>query len=629
VVAALFALLCVRSVERARADEPNANATSLATAANPMTLVLDAHDASRGIMLAHLTIPVAPGPFTLVYPKWIPGEHSPTGPIYDLATLRVSANGADIPWSRDPVDLYAFHVLVPAATQTIDVDFEVLLNAPNDEMSTSHLAIVNWNRDLVYQNDTDTGDVYVKASILLPEGWDFATALPIAQHSGNRLDFARTTLRTLVDSPLDCGAYAKHYVIWSNGPAVAELDLFADAPENLAIPTDLLTAYRRMVPEGLAMYGSRHWNVHHSLVALTDAFPEDGIEHHESSDNRAPADYFSNPQRAVFDGDLIAHEFSHSWNGKYRRPADLTTANFQIPMQTDLLWVYEGMNQYLGDLLTFRTGIRDRKLFPELIAAVYAQEDAEPGRSADPLIDTTVAAPYLYLVQGAYPSLRRTTDDFYSEGELVWLDADTIIREQTKGAKSLDNFLRAFAGPPDTGPEVVTYTRDDVERLLGSVAPYDWHGFFQRTVYEVAIHPPSDWLERSGYRLEYTSTPNILDAASDESDQKIDAWFSLGVRLDNDGTVSSVRKPSPAWQGGLAPGVKIVAVNGREFQPSLLLSAISAAQHSNASIVLLGDDDTWYRTYVLSYHGGLRYPHLVRAGNAPDMLAKIAAPLGR
>ena len=626
-LAALFALLLCCATH-ALADEPNANAVSLATATQPMIVLLDARDASRGIMVAHVTLPVAPGPFTFVYPKWIPGEHSPTGPIYDVATVRVTSNGAALPWSRDPVDLFAFHVLVPPGTTAIEVDFDVLVNAPNDEMATSHLAVVNWNRDLVYQNDTDSGDVYVKASIVLPQGWDFATALPIAQRSGARIDFDQTTLRTLVDSPLDCGAYAKHYTIWSNGPASAQMDVFAETPDNLEIPPDLLAAYRRMVPQALAMFHARHFYVHHTLVVLTDAFPEDGIEHHQSSDNRLPTDYFSNPDKRISDGDALTHEFAHSWNGKYRRPADLATANFQIPMQTDLLWVYEGLNQYLGDLLSFRIGIRDPKIFPEYMASVYAREDAEPGRLADPLVDTAVAAPYLYYPQGDYPSLRRSTDDFYYEGELVWLDVDTIIRQQSAGQKSLEDFLRAFAGPPDTGPEVVTYTREDVERLLGTVVPYDWHGFFQRTIYEVAVHPPDDWLQRSGWRLVYTATPNLVDVANHDSDQT-DAWYSLGLRIDGDGTVSAVRDPSPAWQAGLAQGVKIVAVNGREFSGDLLRAALEASQRSGAPIALLGDDDTFFRTYLLVYRGGERYPHLIRTGQGPDMLAKIAAPIGR
>jgi predicted metalloprotease with PDZ domain len=591
-----------------------------------MTLVLDARDAPRGIMYAHLTIPVKPGPFTFVYPKWIPGEHAPAGPLSDMAELSVSANGASIPWSRDLVDMYAFHVIVPEGVSQLGVDFDVLLNAPGNTMATNHIAIVNWNRDLVYQQDTNSADVYVKPSIDLPAGWDFGTALPVAQRSGDRVAFTQVTLRTLVDSPLDCGLYAKHIPLWSSGASVAQLDLFADDPEDLDVSPKHIAPYRRLVVEALAMYGARHWNNYHALLTLSNAIGAEGIEHHESSDNRAPADFLKNPQWALLGGDLIPHEFSHSWNGKYRRPTDLTTDNFQIPMQTDLLWVYEGMNQYLGDLLSFRAGLRSAKIFPDFIASRYARLDTEPGRLKDPLIDTAAGAPFLYGARGDYPSLRRSAGDFYGEGELIWLDVDTIIRGQTGGAKSLDDFLHAYAGPPDTGPQVVPYTRDDIERLLNGVTPYDWHGFFERTIYEIAPHPPSDDFARAGWQLVYSAEPNQVDAAREQLTHTIDRWYSIGLRLRNDGTVTDVREPSPAWNAGLAVGMKVVAADGRAFDADVLDDALRTAQTSSAPVALLINDRDWYRTYNVDYHGGLRYPHLTRISQTPDMFAKIIAP---
>ncbi len=629
VVAALFALLCVRSVERALADEPNANAVSLATAANPMTLVLDAHDASRGIMIARVTLPVKPGPFTFVYPKWIPGEHGPTGPLNDLADIQVTANGLTLPWSRDLVDFYAFHVDVPPNTSALGVNFTVLLNAPGDHMASSNTAVVNWNRDLVYQNDTNSADVFVKASIILPTGWDFGTALPVARRSGDRIDFAQVDLTTLVDSPLDCSLYARHIRLWENGSTDASLDVFADRPSDLDLSQQTIAPIKRMITETFAMYGARHWNVYHSLLALSDTIDGQGIEHHQSSDDRASQDFLSNPEQQLAGGDLLAHEFSHSWNGKYRRPADLTTANFQIPMETDLLWVYEGMNQYLGDVLSFRAGIRDRKLFPDFIASGYAAMDTEPGRLQDPLIDTTAAAPYLYLAKGDYSSLRRNSGDFYVEGELLWLDADTIIRETSSGQKSLDDFLHAFAGPPDTGPKVITYTRADIENLLNRVSPYDWHGFFSRYVYAISEHPPSDELERSGWKLDYSAEPNIFDDAGDSINHQINEWYSLGLQLDEDGSISDVRDGAPAWRAGLSPGMRIIALDGQEFSEDVLQTALKSAQDSSTSLAVLVEHDKWYRTYQVDYHGGPRHPHLVRIPGRADMLAKIVTPKSR
>ncbi|MEO9263485.1 MAG: M61 family peptidase, partial [Candidatus Baltobacteraceae bacterium] len=607
----------------ATGDFATPSAASLATKANPETLLLDAREASRGIMYSHMTIPVAPGPFTLVYPKWIPGEHGPTGPLNDLAAIRISGGGHTLQWRRDKVDLYAFHVDVPPGVSTLDVDVDVLLNAPGDVMSTGNVAIVNWNRDVLYQSNTDSHDDYVVAAILLPPEWGYASALPGQKRTGDRVDFAAATLATLVDSPLDTGRYFKHIVLWTNGAATQYLDAFADHPQDLDFPAKLVTAYKHMTPQALALYGARHWNDYHSLLTLSDAIGFQGIEHHESSDDRAPADFMTDETEQLSSGDLLTHEFSHSWNGKYRRPDDLKTPNFQVPMQTDLLWVYEGMNQYLGDLLSFRSGIREPKKYPEYLASIFAEMDSEPGRATEPLIDTTTAAPYLYTASGDYPSIRRTSGDFYTEGELIWLDVDTTMREQTGGKKSLDDFLHLFAGPPDTGPITVTYSRDQVEALLHGVVPYDWHQFFQTRVYEVAPRAPQDELARAGYKLVYNATPNEFITAGDE--KATNAWYSLGVNLRHDGTISDVRSGSPAWKAGLSPGMEVSAIDGQAYSSEVLTFALKQGQAGSAPVELLTKHGDWFKTYQVIVRGGPKYPHLVRLPGAPDMLAKIMA----
>jgi len=624
---ALLISLCVAGPSPAA--EPNSNARSYATESNPETLVLDARDAGRGLMTATMRIPVKPGPFTFVYPKWVPGEHGPTGPLADVSQIKVSANGQPLDWRRDQVDMYAFHVDVPRGVNTLDVRFTVLLNSP-DTMSTPNLAIVNWNRVLFYQNDTNSHDVYFKPSIILPDGWSYGTALPGPQQSGQRVDFAVVALNMLVDSPLDCGRYYKHIELWrqgnGQGSAYQMLDVFADKPQDLDFKDKLIAKYKNMTPQALALYGSRHWNDYHSLLTLSDAVGFQGIEHHQSSDNRAPDDFMTNPQYQLAAGDLLTHEFSHSWNGKYRRPADLTTLNFQIPEQTDLLWVYEGMNQYLGDLLSFRTGIRKPSDYPQYLAYVYARMATEPGRNTDPLIDTTTAAPFLYEAQGDYSSIRRTAADFYTEGELLWLDVDTIIREKTHGRKSLDTFLHLYSAPAVTGPITKTYTRADIEHLLNEVVPYDWHAFFQKRVYEVAPQPPTSELARAGWKLVYTSKPNPFIAAFQTLRHGNDQWFTYGLLLNKDDTVRDVREGSPAWQAGMAPGMKIMAVDGQAFSSDTLKYVLEQAEHSTTPTGFLVQDDGWYRTLDVSYHGGPQYPHLVRLPGTPDMLAKIMAP---
>ncbi|HZZ64377.1 MAG TPA: hypothetical protein VFE17_02675 [Candidatus Baltobacteraceae bacterium] len=598
---------------------PNADAVSLARQADPMTLVLDARSAARGIMESHMVIPVRAGAFTIVYPKWIPGEHGPTGPLNDVSQLRISADGRTLAWSRDPVDMYAFHVDVPPGVHAVRVDFTVLLNAPGDTMSTANIAIVNWNRDLLYQENVNSHDYYVKAALLLPPGWSYGTALPGARQNGNRIDFDTVPLNVLVDSPLDMGRYAKHIALWRQGSAVQWLDAFADEPQDLDFPAPEVTKYERMTPQALRLYGSRHWYVYHSLLTLSQAIGFEGIEHHQSSDNRASSDFMTDPKEQLGGGDLLTHEFSHSWNGKYRRPADLTTPNFQIPMQTDLLWVYEGMNQYLGDVLSFRTGIRDPKTYPEYLAQTYAELDAEPGRLTTPLIDTTVAAPYLYQARGDYSSLRRTAGDFYSEGHLIWLAADVTIRKLTANKKSLDDFEHVFTEPQFTGPIVKTYTRAEVESMLSRVAPYDWHAFFQRWVYAIAPHPPYEDIEQAGWRLVYNAKPNTYIA----SDDGVNAWYSIGARLTQDGEVRDVRDSSAAWAAGLIPGMKIVAVDKQQFTPQAFEYALKSAQNTTAPIEILATRNGWYGTYLVNYHGGPRFPHLVRITGRPDLLGEI------
>lgn len=597
-----------------------------AAAPAPVTLLLDASQASRGIMFAHERIPVAPGPVTLVYPKWIPGEHAPTGPLNDLAALRISAGGEALDWRRDPVDLYAFHVTVPANAQVLDVDFDVLLNAPDDVMSSRSIAIVNWNRVLLYRGGANSRDTFFKPSIQLPPGWEYATALRDGARTGNRVDFAVTSLEMFVDSPLDLGRYVKKWDLWKDGAAFVQLDAFADYPQDLEIPESLLRAYDRMPAEAFAMYGSRHFIDYHALLALSDAIGFEGIEHHQSSDDRAPDDFITDADESLAAGDLITHEFSHSWNGKYRRPADLTTPNFQVPMKTDLLWVYEGMNQYLGDLLSFRCGIREPKKYPEYLATVYADMDTESGRTTTPLIDLTTGAPYYYEARGSYGSIRRNANDFYTEGELVWLDADTIIRARSHNARSLDTFLHRFTEPSTTGPMVVTYTREQVETLLNGVEPYDWHAFFEKYVYQTDLHPPSDELERAGWKLVYTPKPNEFIEAEASSSRAIHGWYSYGANISEKGSIADVRVDSPAWKAGLVPGMTILAVNGQEFSQDALEYAVKNAQHSSAPISLIVKQSGWFQTLSLNYHEGIRYPHLERIEGTPDMLAAIVAP---
>ena len=603
-----------------------AAASQSAAAAAPMTLVVDAREAPRNILHAHMTIPVErAGPMTLVYPKWIPGEHGPTGPIQSLAALRIAAGGQALAWQRDLVDMYAFHVTVPDGATSLDVSFDELIQS-SDPMATPDLAIVNWNRVLLYPGGARSDDVRVKPSILLPDGWQAGTALPGAKQTANRIDFDEVSLTTLVDSPLDAGRYEKRIVLLDSGGYTNEIDAFADAPADLDISADDVTHYKNLVAEADALYGARHWMHYHFLLTLSDAIPFQGIEHHQSSDNRASADYWTNHAALENSLDLLPHEFSHSWNGKYRRPADLIVSDYQAPEKTDLLWVYEGLNQYLGDMLAFRSGFVPPGDYPEYLAFGFAQMDYEPGRLADPLADTAIAAPYLYEAPHDWSSQRRSSDDFYTEGELVWLSADAIIRTQSHGSRSLDDFLKAFDGQRNTAPMVVPYTRAQVVDALNAIQPYDWDAFFQKWVYDVAPHPPTYGIELTGWRLVWTATPNHWDDLASELDQKTNVVYSLGFAASDDGQVDDVLADSPAARAGLGTQTQIVAVDGRKYSPEVLHRAIADAACSTRPVALLVRTDDEYRTIDVDYHGGDRYPHLERVGGTDDVLRLITAP---
>ena len=611
--------------------EPNAAALPYATQSNPETLVVDASTAGRGFATSTMHIPVRPGPFTFVYPEWIPGYHSPSGPLADISQLKVSANGTPLAWRRDKVDMYAFHVDVPHGVDSIKVQFTVLLNGGQsvggNVMSTPNVAVISWTRMFFYQNDINYHHYYIKPSIILPKGRGYGTALTKVSRVGQRVNFAEEPLTYVGDSPLDMGRYYKKVLLWHQGNAHQWLDMFADAPQDLDVPAKILDAYKNMTPEALALYGSRHWYNYHALLTLSNKIGFEGIEHHQSSDNRAPAGFMTNPKWQLVAGDLITHEFSHSWNGKYRRPWDLTTDNYQIPQRTDLLWVYEGMNQYLGDLLSFRCGIRKPSEYPQYLAVLYSQMAHEPGRDTTPLIDLTTGAPYYYMTaNGQYPSIRRTAGDFYTEGELLWLDVDTIIRAKTHDRKSLDTFLHLYSEPKLTGPITKTYTRAEIEHLLNEVVPYDWHAFFQRHVYEVAKLPPTGEIKRAGWRLVYNSKPNPFVVADEQMFHVNSQWLTYGFDIGRGGKLTDVREWSPAWKAAMAPGMKIESVDGQRYTPAALKYVMVQAEHTRQPTTFIVSKDGWFHTIEVSYFGGPRYPHLVRIPGTVNLLAKIMAP---
>lgn len=599
---------------------------ALTGTAGAIDLVVDASKApTQNIVRTHEVIPVSPGRMTLYYPEWIPGEHGPVGPIQNLAELQITANGQSVAWRREPANMFAFDLDVPQGASKIDVDF-TYLGATFGSYSSNRLAspnifVIDWNQNVLYPS-TGTNDATIfNPSLILPDtSWKFATALYDPKQSGNTVTWSPTPLGRLMDSPLDACTNFRKWDLWHDGgafPGTASLNVCADTPEELGASGKTIDHFRNLVKEMIAMYGARHWHDYHFLLTVSDVMPGEGVEHHESSDDGEDGSYLIDESALERGGDLLSHEFNHSWDGKYRMPDGLVRENLNTPYDDSLLWVYEGMTQYYGDVMSFRDGIRDAKNWPDHIAGIYANYDNEPGRLWRPLGDTATSGPFLYGAPRGYYGERRGVD-FYSEGQLMWLLADAIIREHTHNKSSLDTVARAFFGGTNTGPVTVGYNRADIIAAFDRAVPYDWAGFFHKWVDDIAPHPPNGF-EPEGWRLVYTAKPS-------HDVKKNNFVYSLGIAM-RGGAVSDVHFGSPAWKAGLGFGQKIVAVNGREYSDDVLYDAVVAAKSSHRPIQLLVSKDELYRTIAIPYYGGPRYPHLERIPGTPDRLSDVIKPL--
>ena len=609
-------------------------AKAAARPAGPIRLDVDLTEAPRRIYHAHETLPVVPGPLTLLYPQWIPGEHGPTGPIADLAGLAFTAGGREVAWRRDPLDMYTFHLDVPAGADTLEARLDYLTpsdagNFSSGPASSAEVAVLSWNTVLLYPSGAPAADLTYQASVTLPAGWRFGTALPVAGDAGGRVDFQPVSLVTLIDSPVAAGAHYRAIPV-ALAPVPHQIDLVADSEAALAMAPATEAAYKKLVAETQALFGAHHYREYHFLLTLSDHVASFGLEHHESSDNRLPERSLLDPELIESGAGLLPHEFVHSWNAKYRRPAGLATPDYQVPMVDDLLWVYEGLTSYLGTVLTARSGLLSAEHSREALALIAAGLDYRPGRTWRPLGDTARAAQVLYGTRSEWSSWRRGVD-FYDEGVLIWLEADTVIRHATGGAKSLDDFCRAFYGAPSGPPEVVPYTFDDLVAALNAVAPYDWRGFFAARVDRVNPHAPLGGITGGGWKLVYTEAKNEHLALIEDAKDVVDVRFSLGLLLrDNegaadDGLVLDAVVGSPAAAAGVAPGMKVVAVNGRHWSPEVLHAAIVAARGGGEPIELLTDNGEFYGTHAVDYHDGERVPHLLREDEQPDLLSDILA----
>lgn len=595
-----------------------------------ISLRVDAREASRGILHAQMTLPVEPGPLTLLYPKWIPGEHGPTGPIRDLAGLRFTAAGQDVTWERDPLEVYAFRLEVPAGARSLDVSLDFLVpmrggSFTEGPSATPHLVVLSWNTVVLYPKGRRVADLTYAASLQLPAGWKFGTALPVERESSGNVEFKPVSLTTLVDSPLLAGAHFRRLPLSEGSEPSHYIDMASDSEAALEMSSELIASYKRLVGEAGALFGARHYGQYHFLLTLSDHVAHFGLEHHESSDNRVFERTLSDEAERRWLAYLLSHEFAHSWNGKYRRPARLATPDFQQPAETDLLWVYEGLTSYLGSILPPRSGLWSAQDFRDELARIAGMMDNRSGRSWRPLVDTATAAQILYGAPLAWRDWRRWTD-FYDESVLIWLEADVLLRQRSQGRYTLDDFTRRFHGGQSGTPRVIPYTFEDVAAALAEIVPYDWKGFFNDRLNSKSPHAPLGGIEGSGWRLVYRDTPSEALKTWEESLQRTELRYSVGLFLREDGVVGDILPNGPADKAGLAPEMKLIAVNGRKFSVPLLKQAIKAAKGTTAPIELLVEDREFYKTFRLDYHDGEKYPHLERDGSKPDLLEQIIKP---
>ncbi len=596
-------------------------------------LDVDATQAPQQIIHTRMVMPVSPGPLTLYYPKWIPGEHAPDGPINNLVGLKFSANGKTIPWRRDLLDMFTFHLDIPQGVSRLDVKLDYVEPKMTSGFTagasaTDKLVVISWNQNLLYPAGYLAQNLIYKATLKIPHGWKFGTALPVAHQDGNVIEFKPVSLNRLVDSPVSSGEYYRVINVTPPGePIHHEIDLAADSEAALNMSPQLQQDYTNLVEQAGLLFRSHHYRDYHFLLTLSNHVAHFGLEHHESDDSRVDEFSLIDPQLRLYMAMLLPHEFVHSWNGKFRRPKDLSPPYYEQPQETDMLWVYEGLTEYLGDLLTARSGLWTDSQYRQNLALIAAEfGPGRPGRTWRPLLDTATAAQILYFAPEEWVNWRRGVD-FYDEGVLLWLEVNSIINHQTHGKKSLDDFCRLFYGGPNLGPQLKTYTFQDLVDALNKIAPYPWANFLHKRLDSTSPKAPLSGIESSGWKVIYTSREPALLKNSEEVRGDLNEDYSIGLLLKDDGTVEDSIVTKPAYAAGISPGMKVVAVNGRQFTPQVLRLALKAGTTSSEPLRLLVLNDGYYKTCAIDYHGGEQFPHLVREAGSPDLLDQMLKPL--
>lgn len=610
---------------------------------------VDAREISRALLHARLEIPATPGELILWYPKWIPGVHAPAGPVQNLAGLRFETpKGAPIPWRRDDEEMCRFHLSIPAGTDLVVAKLDYICNQPTvnssgvDAFGNSKLGVINWNTVLMYPEGVSIDTATATVRLQLPPGWKFGTALRAASteesgkdRSENPVTFAREPLRRVVDGPLICGEHFRTIELTGKNTPPAFLHLVSEAPSAIAIDEKLIGQYRKLVAEAVALFAGARFEEYHFLLVCSDALPRNGLEHLRSSFNEvAERELVDEKKRKSWPAYLLPHEFVHSWCGKFRRPASMVTTSFHQPERTRLLWIYEGLTQYLGEVLTVRAGLLS---FDEHLPAFASKLEfliRQEGRRWRALEDTAIASWLNRAHSQSWEQLRRG-QDYYDEGLVVWLEADALIREKTGGRKSLDDFCKKFfaTGRDETNskvaerPDVLPYELPEVVTALKELADEDWDKFFADR-----INKPRDVLglefltNTLGYRLQFSAKPSDYASEREKERKQVGATASIGLIAAEDGKINTVVPGSPADKAALAGGMIITGVNGRKFSGQRLRDGIADSVTARKIDLLILDGET-FRTVALDYGDGPKYLELTRTPDHPDTLAAILKPL--
>lgn len=610
--------------------------TLTATLARAADLVvrLDAHDVARKRVHTDITLAVKPGPLTLVFAKWLPGEHGPTGPIESMIGLDIKANGARLAWTRDTVEMYSLNVTVPRGASHLEIAIESGLATEGSGFtaaptSSENIAILPWNEFLLYPKGSDGEKYTTQASVIAPAGWSVTTSLATTPKGKDTYEFESVSLARLIDAPVQMGRYARRVALEGSEPRPDikhEISIVADSAAALDTPPDFAAGYSKLVAEFGALFGSRMYRHYTWLLSLSDHVAHFGLEHHESSDDRRELNALSEPMLRKGLAALLAHEYTHSWNAKYRRPQGLLSPDFEKPMDGSLLWVYEGMTQFWEYVIATRAGLLTPADYRDYMAEELGDFDVELGARWRPMGDTAVAAQLLYASPDAWASSRRDTD-FYDASMLLWLDVDTELRARTQGRASLDDFVKRFYAGTSGAPQLQPYVEKDIYDTLAALAPADWRTFIRRHLDSPNTAAMFSAIERNGWKLVYTAEKNpwISDYWEKRKEYTERQW-SIGLRLDKDAKIIDVIDDRAAARAGAGPGMTVIAVNGHKYSAEVLDAAIREAQSSRKPIRLLVENDDFYRTLSVEYYDGPRFPHLIRIDGTPDTLATVLAP---